>query len=124
MAEPFPESAAQPAEQRNHGRVGPGNQLARKYPKPALDDQGVPQLADRRHQIIEQRGGVDRLSPMQLGAIERFVILECFVNSWESYFMKSSPISRQGRVRSGYREGYLSTLDRLMKLAAQIGVER
>jgi hypothetical protein len=102
-----------------------GNQIKRKYPKPAIDDPQVQeQLALRRDQIIGDKGGTDRLSTMQLGDIGRYVVLEAFVQSWEHYFMKASPISRQGRVRSGYREGYLSSLDRLMKLGAQIGVER
>jgi hypothetical protein len=105
--------------------VLPGNQVRRKYPKPALDDPRVQQqLAGRRDEIIEQRGGRQRLSPMQIGEIERFAVLEMFVSSWETYFMKSSPISRQGRVRSGYREGYLASLSMLMKLGASIGVSR
>lgn len=123
--EPNAERAPARTERDGHGRFGPGNQARRKYPKPALEDPAVQQqLAQRRDQIITQRGGHERLSAMQLGDIERYVVLEAFVTSWEHYFMKSSPISRQGRVRSGYREGYLSSLDRLMKLGALIGVER
>lgn len=107
------------------GCVLRGNQFKRKYPKPPTDDPDVQrQLAQRRDQIITDKGGRDRLSVMRLGDIGRYVVLEAFVTSWETYFMKSSPISKQGRVRSGYREGYLASLDRLMKLGSLIGVER
>jgi hypothetical protein len=108
-----------------HGRIGVGNQLARKYPKPALDDPEIRhQLAQRREEIIEQRGGRDCVAAVMLTLIDRFVVLEAFVVSWEGYFMKSSPISRQGRVRSGFTSGYLSSVAQLQRLAQQIGLER
>jgi hypothetical protein len=102
-----------------------GNQFTRKYPKPPTENPAVQQqLADRCEEIIEQLGGRDHLAATMITLVGRFAVLEAFVESWESYFMKSGPITRQGRVRSGYGQGYLSSLAQLQRLATLIGVER
>ena len=102
-----------------------GGQLARKHPRVTTDDPLTRQwMRERADAIIVDRGGRENLSTLQIAAIEQFPKLERLLDSWEQYFVAQGVFTRQGRVRSGYREGYLSTLDRYLKLAALIGFER
>lgn len=108
------------------GRIGRGAQLARKHPTPpSPDDPAIAaRLAERREAIVADRGGLAELTAVRLAAIERFTMLELFVESWERYFVRSGLMSRQGRVRSGYAAGYLPTVAQLMRLAQIIGLDR
>jgi len=101
-----------------------GNQLARKHPKPPGPDDALvcQRLRERRAEIANGLGGVD-LSPMKLGAIERFCMLELHVENWERYFLNAGVVTIHGRVRSGYSQGYLASLSQLMRLAQIIGLD-
>ena len=123
---PFPVSVAPGERDPVTGRVGKGNQLARRYPKPpAIDTPEVSeQLAARVAEIISDRGGRANLSAIQLSAIERYAVLELIVASWERYFLTSGVSSRHGRMRAAYASGYLGTLAHMMRLAQIIGLDR
>jgi hypothetical protein len=111
---------------RHCGVTLKGNQLARRYPKPPGDDPAVlERLAERRAEILAGLGveAVD-VGPVKLGIIERFVILEMHVESWEAYFLRQGPVTTGGRVRAGYSQGYLASLVHLTRLAAVIGIDR
>ena len=58
------------------------------------------------------------------GLIDRYVVLEMHVESWEQYFMRAGLMTRQGRVRSGYTGGYLASVVQLMRLAQIIGLDK
>jgi hypothetical protein len=124
---PFRESAPDYARRDPAtGRVGRGAQLARKHPKPPTpDDPAIAmRLAERRAAIVADRGGLEQLTAVQLAAIDRFTMLELFVEGWERFFVRSGLMSRQGRVRSGYAAGYLATVAQLMRLSQLIGLDR
>ncbi len=123
---PFSETAPESARDVATGRVLAGNQLARRHPKPpATDDLAVrARLAARTDQIVGDLGGADRVGAVRRAAVERFALLELFAEAWETHFLQSGLMTRQGRVRSGYAAGYLTTVGQLHRLAQTIGLDR
>lgn len=99
--------------------------LARKYPQVQTDDPAVARhLAEEAARIVEDRGGRECLSTLALKQIDRLVVLGLFVEHWEAFFLRAGIHTKHGRVRSGYVQGYLRTLDSFARLAQQIGVTR
>lgn len=127
MSTPFQETGSEGSgRDRKSGRVLPGNQIARKYPKPPAEDDSMiaQRLRERVEQIVVDRGGADQIGTVKRGAIERYAVLELHVESWERFFLKAGFVTRQGRVRSGYAGGYLASVTQLMRLAQIIGLDK
>jgi hypothetical protein len=100
------------------------NGIARKYPKVETSGPIVEQaLRDRQAAILTDRGGPGSLTTLQQTAIARLTHVVLFIASWEDYFKRSDPYTRQGRVRTGY-QAYLATLDRWVRLAQLVGMDR
>ena len=65
MSEPLSQTSPDaPKRDPSTGRVLPGNQIARKYPKPPAenDPEMALRLAERREQAIADRGGTEQLT--------------------------------------------------------------
>ena len=111
----------------------PANQLAREFPKVDTEDPAIrQQLAEETARHIADRGGREEFSTAMIRLCERTAVAGLFVESWERFFMQAqerggagiSIFTKHGRVRSGYQQGYLATLDRYMRLAQLIGLDR
>jgi hypothetical protein len=99
--------------------------IARVWPKVETDDPTVARhLAGEVERIIEDRGGRDHLSTINERLISRIAALGLFLEHWEQFFLRAGIHTKHGRVRAGFVQGYLSTLDRYTRLAQLIGVTR
>lgn len=100
------------------------NGIARKYPKVDRDDAAVALVITQTvDAIARDRGGRENLTTLQQRAIDHVVECDLLLQAWRNYFREQRPFSRQGRMRTGYT-AYLSTLDRWMRLAQIVGMER
>jgi hypothetical protein len=98
--------------------------IARKYPKVDRDDAAVALvIAQSVDAIARDRGGRENLTMLQQRAIDHVVECDLLLQAWREYFREQKPYTRQGRMRTGYT-AYLSTLDRWMRLAQIVGMER
>ena len=98
--------------------------LNRKYPRVERDDAAVALVITQTvDAIARDRGGRDNLTTLQQRAIDHVVECDLLLQAWREYFRENRPYTRQGRMRTGYT-AYLSTLDRWMRLAQIVGLDR
>lgn len=98
--------------------------LNRKYPRVERDDAAVAiVIAQTVDSIARDRGGRENLTTLQQRAIDHVVECDLLLQAWREYFREQRPYTRQGRMRTGYT-AYLSTLDRWMRLAQLVGLDR
>jgi len=98
--------------------------INRKYPQVDRDDAAVALvIAQSVDAIARDRGGRENLTTLQQRAIDHVVECDLLLQAWRNYFREQRPYTRQGRMRTGYT-AYLSTLDRWMRLAQLVGMDR
>lgn len=73
--------------------------------------------------IIADRGGRDALSTVMIAASTELAFVMFVLDQWKHHFIAKGLTTERGRVRSAYAS-YLSTLDRYIRLAGMIGVDR
>ena len=135
-AEPIAKSAAErpetvkqphPTDPRRwaDGTQRPGvDSLARKHPKFATNTAAVQEwLREKRAAIIADRGGPQALSTALESAAGELAFVLFVLDQWQAHFIQKGLTTKGGRVRSAY-QSYLSTLDRYIRLAQMIGLER
>jgi hypothetical protein len=98
--------------------------LNRKYPRVERDYGAVALVIVQTTDAIAcDRGGRDNLTTLQQRAIDHVVECDLLLQAWREYFRRERPYTRQGRMRTGYT-AYLQTLDRWMRLASLVGLDR
>lgn len=98
--------------------------IARKHPKMATDTADVQQrLREDRDAIIADRGGAENLSRILISASGELAFVLFALDQWKAHFIDKGLTTRRGRVRSAYAS-YLSTLDRYIRLAQMVGLDR
>jgi hypothetical protein len=135
-AEPNAESAPELAEsaKRPHPtdprRWADGTQrpnvdgIARKHPAMRTDRAAVQQwLREKAESIIGDRGGHDGLSTLQIDSAGELAFVLFVLSQWRDHFIEKGLTSPRGRVRSAF-PSYLATLDRYIRLAQMLGIDR
>jgi hypothetical protein len=98
--------------------------IARKHPHLKSDTAAIrQQIQDKAESHIADRGGRDNLSAAVTDACGELAFVLFLLSQWREHFIDKGLTTKGGRVRSAYSP-YLATLDRYIRLAQLVGLER
>jgi len=118
--------------QRNASSFGRGNTAALKHGRYSVrarqallpgQEERLAALTEDRKQLLEDLGGEAHISATKRDVAKRFCELQVIADTIVSNLVREGVLSTKGRQRAAL-SAYLNVVDRLNKLAAQLGLER
>ncbi len=88
-----------------------------------LEDEAAEALAERREAIAADLGGVTDLSTLALDTVRRYVSAAAMLEWMEGRLLAEGVLTGKGR-RKALHNAYLAQLDRVVRLAGLLGLER
>lgn len=80
-------------------------------------------LAERRQAVLGDLGGEGELSTIAAGTVDRYIRAEAMLEWMEGRILAEGVLTGKGR-RKAIHTAYLQQLDRVLRLAAMLGLER
>lgn len=111
------------------GQFLPGNTAALQHGARSerhlerLQEQAAEALAEQRDEIAQDLGGADALSRVQQDLLERYLAASCLLGWMEAELVAKGPLTSKGKRRA-LHSAYAIQLDRVVKLAGMLGLER
>lgn len=81
------------------------------------------ELAERRAAVVADLGGEDALSTIAESTIHRYVVADALLSWMEGNLLAEGVITPKGKRRAMHN-AYLAQLDRVVKLANMLGLDR
>ncbi len=111
------------------GRFLPGNVAALRHGRRStvvrrrIEEESRAELAERRQVIVADLGGLDQLSTIAIDVLERYLVAAALLGWMEDRLIVEGVVTTKGKRRSIHR-AYLAQLDRVVRLASMLGLER
>ncbi len=111
------------------GQFLPGNTVALRHGRRStvvrrrIEEESRAELAERRQVIVADLGGFDQLSTIAIDVLERYLVAAALLGWMEDRLIVEGVVTAKGKRRSIHR-AYLAQLDRVVRLASMLGLER
>jgi hypothetical protein len=102
----------------------PGNQVARKFPALAQASPDLRMSAEETVQaVVADKGGIENMTALKRSAARQLGDVLIFLTLFKNHIVAHGLITPTGKPSPAY-DKYLAGLDRFLRLAALLGVER